>query len=162
MMKAYIGTKIVNMQPMTRAEYNIFRGWTLPADENGDDAGYLVEYTDGGKPNTEQYAGYVSWSPKKQAEAAYRETAGLTFGLAVEALKLSKKVARTGWNGRGMYVYFVPANAYPATTEIARSQFNNALVPYNAYLAIKNVDNTISTWVPSINDVLAEDWQIVA
>ena len=34
------------------------------------------------------------------------------------------------------------------------------MVPYNAYLAIKCVDDTVSTWVPSINDVMAEDWVI--
>ena len=42
-MKTYIGTKLIRALPMTRAAYNEFRGWQLPADENGDDAGYLVE-----------------------------------------------------------------------------------------------------------------------
>ena len=70
-MKIYIGTKILNAKPMTRAAYNSFRGWPLPADENGADEGYLVEYADGGAPNTVQYAGYVSWSPKTQFEQAY-------------------------------------------------------------------------------------------
>lgn len=71
-MKTYTGTKIVNAKPMTRGEYNIFRGWELPADENGSDEGYLVEYTDGGKANTTAYTGYVSWSPKDVFERAYR------------------------------------------------------------------------------------------
>lgn len=71
-MKRYIGTKVINAKPMNRLEYNEFRGWTLPADENGADEGYLVEYVDGGKPNTPQYAGYVSWSPKEQFEKAYK------------------------------------------------------------------------------------------
>lgn len=85
----------------------------------------------------------------------------MNFGQAVEALKLGSKVAREGWNGKGMFVYMVPANAYPASTEAAKSHFKGELVPYNAYLAIKNVNETVSTWVPSINDVLAEDWQII-
>ncbi len=67
----YIGTKIINAEAMTRAAYNAFRGWTLPADENGEDEGYLVEYLDGGKPNVPTHAGYVSWSPKAQFEVAY-------------------------------------------------------------------------------------------
>ncbi len=70
-MKTYTGTKIINAKPMTRGEYNIFRGWELPANENGSDEGYLVEYTDGGKANTTAYAGYVSWSPKDVFERAY-------------------------------------------------------------------------------------------
>ena len=75
----YIGTKMINAEPMTRAAYNVFRGWELPADENGDDEGYLVEYLDGGRPNTTTHAGYVSWSPKEQFDNAYRKTSGLPF-----------------------------------------------------------------------------------
>ena len=41
-MKPYIGTKLINAIDMTRAAYNILRGWELFTDENGDDAGYLV------------------------------------------------------------------------------------------------------------------------
>lgn len=72
-MQQYIGTKIINAQPMTRAHWCSFRGWTLPADENGDDEGYLVKYTDGGKPNHPDFDGYISWSPKEQFDGAYIE-----------------------------------------------------------------------------------------
>lgn len=161
-MNHYIGTKAVNATPMTRAEYNTMRGWTLPADENGDDAGYLVEYTDGGKPNHAGYTGYISWSPKEQFEQAYRPTTGLTFGLAIEAMKKGAKLARAGWNGKGLFAYFVPPASYPVQTGAAKSHFGEgSLVPYNAYFSIKNVDDTVSTWVPSINDCLAEDWMVL-
>ena len=66
----FIGTKIIQATPMNRKEYNDFRGWELPKDENGDDAGYLVIYPDS-NPNTSHYQGYVSWSPKKQFDDAY-------------------------------------------------------------------------------------------
>jgi hypothetical protein len=56
----------------------------------------------------------------------------------------------------------VPAASYPAQTAAAKSHFGEgALVPYNSYFAIKNAGETVSTWVPSVNDALAEDWQIV-
>ena len=71
-MKKYIGKKEVNVIPMNRQEYNDFRGWKLPDDENGEDEGYLVEYVDGGKANTPQYNGYVSWSPSDVFERAYK------------------------------------------------------------------------------------------
>lgn len=87
---------------------------------------------------------------------------GLTFGQAIVELKHGSKVARAGWNGKGMFAYYVPAASYPAQTGAAKSYFGEgALVPYSAYLAIKNVNETVSTWVPSVNDVLAEDWQVV-
>ena len=161
-MKTYIGTKLVKMKPMNRADYNTYRGRTLPADENGTDEGYLVEYLDGGKPNHPNHEGYISWSPKEQAEAAYRETSGLTFGLAVEALKKGMKVARAGWNGKGMFAYLVPANSYPAQTGAAKSHFGDgAMVLYRAYLALKTAQGDVATWAPSCSDALAEDWLIV-
>ena len=76
MSQTYIGTKTVIAEPMTRQQYNDYRGWTLPTDENGGDAGYLVEYTDGGKANMPDRKGYVSWSPKDVFERAYKPMPG--------------------------------------------------------------------------------------
>ena len=84
----------------------------------------------------------------------------MNFGQAIEDLKDGKCVKRLGWNGKGMFLYYVPANRYQPTTEAAREYFGEA-VPYNAYIAIKNADNTVSTWTPSIGDVLAEDWFLI-
>ena len=86
----------------------------------------------------------------------------LSFGEALVALEAGKRLQRAGWNGKGMFVYLVPANSYPAQTGAAKAHFGeNAMVPYNPYFAIKNVDNTVSTWVPSVNDCLANDWAIL-
>ena len=85
----------------------------------------------------------------------------LNFGQAIEALKQGKKVARAGWNGKGMFVYLFPGDNFPAKTQAAKSFFgDDGLVPYNAYMVIKNVDDTVSTWVASVNDTFAEDWVI--
>lgn len=62
-MQKYIGVKKVEAEPMTRGDYNSFKGWAIPDNENPDDEGYLVKYSDD----------YISWSPKKQFEEAYRE-----------------------------------------------------------------------------------------
>lgn len=60
-MQTYIGVKLVEAEAMTLGDYNIARGWTLPADENAAEEGYRIVYPDG----------YVSWSPKGQFEQAY-------------------------------------------------------------------------------------------
>ena len=60
-MKKYIGCKVIEAEPMTRGDYNKYRGWTIPANENPADEGYLLRY-----PN-----GYVSWSPKDIFDKAY-------------------------------------------------------------------------------------------
>ena len=161
-MKRYIGTKLIRAKAMTRDEYNAYRGWTLPADENGEDPGYLVEYLDGGQSNHPNHVGYISWSPADVFDRAYRPSTGLTFGMAIEALKLGQRVARAGWNGAGQFVYLVPAASYPAQTGAAKAHFGaGALVPYRAYLALKTAQGDIATWAPSCSDALAEDWQIV-
>lgn len=71
--KTYEGTKRVHARPMNRGEYNAYRSWTVPADENPDDPGYLVEYTDGGTANHPNHKGYISWSPKDVFERSYKE-----------------------------------------------------------------------------------------
>ena len=84
------------------------------------------------------------------------------FGEAIRLLKDGHKLARKGWNGKGMFVYYIPANSYKSYTDIGDSIADKeGLVAYEPYLAIKNVKGTVSTWVPSINDCLAEDWLIV-
>lgn len=164
----YIGTKLINAEQMTRATYNEFRGWALPADENGEDAGYLVEYMDGGKPNVAGRAGYVSWSPAEQFEAAYRPVTAMTFGLAIEAMRKGHKVARAGWNGAGQWIALGAGNpATPAdvfwnkhTRQFAEDNGGTAAV--RPYLILKTAQNDILMgWAPSQSDVLAEDWQIV-
>lgn len=84
----------------------------------------------------------------------------LTFSEALIALKEGKKISRTGWNGIGMFAYYVPAASYPAQTEIAKAVFGDT-VPYRAYMALKTAQNDIACWTPSGSDVLAEDWTIV-
>lgn len=70
--KLYEGTKRLHATPMTRGEYNAYRGWENPASENPADGGYLVEYQDGGKANDSRHAGYISWSPADVFERTYR------------------------------------------------------------------------------------------
>ncbi|KJS84992.1 MAG: hypothetical protein JM58_09495 [Peptococcaceae bacterium BICA1-8] len=62
-MKKYMGFKMLDAEPMNLGEYNKFRGWTIPADENPATEGYRVIYPDG----------YVSWRPREQFEKAYMQ-----------------------------------------------------------------------------------------
>lgn len=74
-MKLYEGTKRLRAHPMTRGDYNAYRGWTMPEGENPTDAGYLVEYEDGGASNDQRHRGYISWSPADVFERTYKEIA---------------------------------------------------------------------------------------
>lgn len=166
----YIGTKRVNATPMDRQAYNFLRGWTLPADENGSDEGYLVEYLDGGKPNLldKGFQGYVSWSPREQFDRAYRPATGLTFGMALDAMKLGLKVARGGWNGKGMWITISGgAQAFPASkfwNEHNRAFAESLGGAANVLpcITMKTATDEIQMgWLASQTDMLAEDWVIV-
>ena len=84
----------------------------------------------------------------------------MNFGEALEALKGGKKVARAGWNGRGMFVVYQKGypQGIPCNKQTAEAWGMNEGEPFvcNPYLQIKN-----SMWVPSIGDCLAEDWEVV-
>ena len=73
MTKLYVGQKMVKATPMNRLEYNNYRGWELPADEDGSDEGYLVEHLNAGKANHPNHTGYISWSPSTVFEQTYLE-----------------------------------------------------------------------------------------
>jgi hypothetical protein len=68
MVKTYLGTKVVHAFPMSKRAFHQLRDLILPTE---DEEGYLVEYTDGGKPNAEGFTGYISWSPKEVFERSY-------------------------------------------------------------------------------------------
>jgi len=166
-MKKYIGVKIVEAAPMTLGHYNDYKGWTIPVDEDPDREGYRVHYSDG----------YVCWSPKEIFEEANKEITGLPFGHAIEALKNGIRVARSGWNGKGMFVCkqvpsFISGHIVPKIQSLpqsAKDEFQkrfdldptNAGINYCNQMIIVKSDNTIDSWVPSSSDTLAEDWIIL-
>jgi hypothetical protein len=112
---------------------------------------------------------------------------GLTFGEAIEALKKGKRVARAGWNGKGMFIFMqVPAeieiynvhNMQSLPQEVKDefirrdedsiwNQGEDSLpnphdsIRYKNQIAMVYPDNTIYGWVASPSDVLEEDWCIL-
>jgi hypothetical protein len=147
-MQKYFGTKLIMALAMTRLEYNNYRKWDLPADERGDDAGYLVEYIDGGGSNHSAHKGYISWSPKAVFDLSYQPLTQMSFGHALVALKMGKRVARKGWNGKGMWLELQVPDAHSKMT-----------LPY---IFMKTACDNQVPWLASQTDLLADDWQEVA
>lgn len=86
MNQTYIGVKIILGQPMTRGDYNTYRGWETPERENAEDDGYLVEYPDSA-PNHPDHLGYISWSPKSVFDKSHVPV-GNTEGLEPFVIRL--------------------------------------------------------------------------
>ena len=93
-MPIYQGTKTLKAHPMTRGEYNAYRGWHAPVDEDMSERGYLVEYTDGGKANDRRHAGYISWSPADVFEKTYRLAGTFQDRVRLEAAELREKLTK--------------------------------------------------------------------
>jgi hypothetical protein len=169
MKQLHIGTKMINAQPMTRQAYNDLRGWTLPADENPSDEGFLVEYLDGGTPNVPGFDGYVSWSPKDVFDRAYHPTSAMSFGDAVVMLKAGKKVARSGWNGKGMWLAYTPGSEFaPEFAKAGHAAAHRAKeAPGENVRLLPHIDmraadgSMVIGWLASQTDMLADDWTLV-
>lgn len=85
----------------------------------------------------------------------------MNFGQAIELAKQGKRIARKGWNGANMFAYYVEAGVFPAKMDAIKGIFENDMVPYRPYLALKTAQNDVATWSPSTSDALAEDWEVV-
>lgn len=91
----------------------------------------------------------------------------MTFGEALEALKQGKKVYRSGWNGKGMFLWLKPGCVVksewchdPDLKSIADA--NGGTIEALGTICLKTADNKIlSGWLASQTDMLSEDWQIL-
>lgn len=156
-MKTYIGTKIIQAEPAFRVSNENFtnvihpKTYAIPEDRTGQtwEDGYKVVYPDG----------YVSWSPKDVFEAAYCQTDTMSFGLAIEAAKMGKKIARSGWNGKNQYVELATCVSYKnAAAEIVNVDHQNI---GNKALAFVGTSGVQLGWLASQADMLANDWHII-
>jgi len=86
----------------------------------------------------------------------------MNIGEAVTAMKAGSRVARAGWNGKGMFLFLVPGSTfnvnrapllgiYPEGTEIN----------YHAHVDMKTAQGYVVPWLCSQSDLLADDWEVV-
>lgn len=146
MTQQYYGTKLVEAWPDYR--------------DGGE--GYGVKYKDG----------YISWSPKEAFEEAYQPLDALSFGHAIEAARAGNKIRRAGWNGKGMFVvYMPPFDLPPFSTQGTDRKVNDRTAkwigedtPFHSggYFAMWTAQGVWQPgWLASQADMLAEDWQVV-
>ena len=96
----------------------------------------------------------------------------MSFGIAIQALKFGLAIRRSGWNGKGLFVVkqvpaHIESDVIPKMQSLPQSAKDLILkgkgfVDYTSQCLIYN-ENTgrADSWVPSISDVFAEDWEIV-
>ena len=93
----------------------------------------------------------------------------MIFGLAIEQLKDGQKVARSGWNGKGMWISMTNGKTLDLSIDDIWTQNvkdvaleNGGTVELLPYLVMKTADNKIQIgWLASQSDILADDWIVV-
>lgn len=92
----------------------------------------------------------------------------MNFGQALELLKNGNKLARTGWNGQGMYIYLVKGSIVPRTQLRNEADEHYPLGEVNQdvliapHIDMKAANDAIVVgWTASQLDILAEDWVTV-
>lgn len=90
----------------------------------------------------------------------------MDFGRAISELKDGKRVAREGWNGKGMFLFLQPG--YPDGIKANANTAKGMGIPEGTeistrpYIAMVDAQGYVVTgWLASQTDMLAEDWQIV-
>lgn len=171
-MKNYVGgLRAIQAKPMTRKEYGELHGSTVLKHENPDDLGYMVVNPNVSERNVDGFDGYVSWLPEKAFNEQYRAE-NLSFGQAVELLKQGKRVARSGWNGKGMFLLLIKGESVteqindcygdPNRYEIGSSGYEKGQsIPVLDAIYMKTADDKLVAWLASQTDVLSEDWIVI-
>lgn len=89
----------------------------------------------------------------------------MEFEEVLPLIKDNKKAFRLGWNGKGMFVVMQKGypNGIPCNKQTAEAWDldEGDLFKVKPYMQIRNADGSHSMWVPSIGDVLANDWEII-
>lgn len=86
----------------------------------------------------------------------------MEFGTALAALQAGSVVARSGWNGKGMYLYLVPGSTFAVSRPPLLGIFPEGTeINYRAHIDMKTADGSCVPWVASQTDILAGDWIVL-
>ena len=110
----------------------------------------------------------MGYELRSQLAAEARGDVNHDIGWAVRQAKLGKRVARRGWNAAGQWVTFspgtenVPADRFWAPANRAYAVENGGYATVFSAMTLKNAQGMIVLgWVPSVTDLLMQDWEIV-
>lgn len=86
----------------------------------------------------------------------------MTFGEALVHLKYGSKLARSGWNGKGMFIFLVPGSTFQVNRPPLLGIYpEGTTINYQPHIDMVTVTGTVVPWLASQSDVLAEDWELV-
>lgn len=86
----------------------------------------------------------------------------MTFGEALALLKSGHKVARDGWNGKGMFLFLVAGSRFQVNRAPLLGIYpEGTTIDYRPHIDMRTADGSICVWTASQSDLLAGDWHLV-
>lgn len=86
----------------------------------------------------------------------------LSFSDALVAIKEGKRLAREGWNGKGMFVFLVAGSRFKVNRKPLLGPFPEGRdVVYRGHIDLVAADGSVGPWSASNTDLLADDWVVV-
>lgn len=86
----------------------------------------------------------------------------VSFSIALNYLKEGRKVARSGWNGKNMFIFLVPGSTFIVNRPPLLGIYpEGTIVNYCPHIAMKTADDKIVPWLASQTDIMAEDWKVL-
>jgi len=86
----------------------------------------------------------------------------MDFGDALRAMKAGKRIARVGWNGKGMYLWVQTRIDIVHLSRTAGVLLDDAGLPIQPSICMRTAQDTLCIgWLASQADMFAEDWQIL-
>lgn len=83
------------------------------------------------------------------------------FGEALECLRDGSKIAREGWNGKGMFLFLVDRGLWDLNDVVGVSTMDLYPSQFAPFIAMKTADDKLVPWLASQTDILANDWVVV-
>lgn len=83
----------------------------------------------------------------------------MSFGEAMSLLEQGRKVARVGWNGKGMWLTLVRAGQWQVADEVPGMEDPSLLT--SPWIGLRTADGCFVPWTVSQTDLLAKDWVVV-
>lgn len=95
-------------------------------------------------------------------ENSYSAISNFDFGVALTWLKIGAKVARNGWNGKGMFLFLVPGSTFQVNRPPLLGIYpEGTTIEYCPHIDMRTADGKIVPWLASQTDVLASDWTLI-
>lgn len=85
----------------------------------------------------------------------------MTFSEALEEIKAGKRVARSGWNGKEMFLFLVSGSRFKVNRPPLLGIYPEGTeVQYHAHIDMKTAQGYVVPWLASQADLLTDDWQL--